>query len=204
VKIKQLLSRLDKKIKLPKIQNKIVPHEKIITDDELDILMNNCTPLLKSFIWFLHSTGMRIGEVCNIKLSDCKTELFTVYIKTMGKGEKERTVSCPLEVFNYVKNHFNGSVYLFEHSGKQYDKRYITTRLSVVGKRYLNKRFHAHMLRHSYISKLVDGGLQPTIIAEMVGHSSTAITALYTHLTANIDQVKEAMNFKDYSGVDND
>jgi len=200
VKIKRLLERLDKKIPVKSKQKTAVSHEKIITDQELDILMDNTRDtILRPFIFFLHSTGMRIGETCSIKLSDCIVKGNYVSIDVIGKGDKPRTVTCPIEPFNYAKDYFKGSVYLFEHNSKIYDKRYITTRLSVIGKRVLGKNVHAHMFRHTYISKNIDGGLLPKRIADNVGHSSTAITDLYTHLTTSVDEIKDAMKFKDYS-----
>ena len=199
LKLEKVFRILNKKVKAPTIQNKILPHEKIITEEEFDLLMNSVTPLMSTFIYWLYSTGMRIFELCNIELRDCRIERDTVYIKTLGKGQKERIVQAPLEVFNYVNDYFNGSVYLFEHSGKQYNKHYISDRFKVIGKRYLNRRLHPHMLRHSYVTNLLKDGVPAVAIAEMVGHSSTAITAIYSHVTANMEQIRKALNMKTYS-----
>lgn len=200
LKLQQVFRILDKKVKAPTIQDKIVKSEKIISHDEMDLLMNKGTSeSVKAFMWFLWSSGLRVGEMVNIKLSACNIELDTVYIKVLGKGQKERTAQIAIEPFNYAKKVFQGSVYLFEHNGKQYTKRYVADRFRVIGQRILFRRVHPHMFRHSYITNLIAEKIDPTVVAELCGHSSTAITARYTHLTANMEEIRQALKFKDYS-----
>lgn len=200
LKLGQVFRILNKKVKAPTIQDKIVKSEKIITHNEFDILMDKCaSESVKAFMWFLWSSGCRVGEMVNIKLTDCNIELDTVYIKVLGKGQKERTVQIAIEPFNYAKKTFNGSVYLFEHTSKPYTKRYVADRFNVIGKRILNKRLHPHMFRHSFITNMIADKMDSTIVAELCGHSSTAITARYTHLTANMEDIRKALKFKDYS-----
>jgi site-specific recombinase XerD len=200
LKLGQVFRILNKKVKAPTIQDKIVKSEKIISKEEMSLLTNKgSSESVKAFMKFLWSSGLRVGEMVNVKLSDCKIELDTVYIKVLGKGQKERIAQVDIEPFNYARKVFKGSVYLFEHTSKPYTKRYIADRFKVVGERILNRRLHPHMFRHSYITNLRADGIDPTVIAELVGHSSTAITARYTHLTANMEDIRKATKFKDYS-----
>lgn len=65
-----------------------------------------------SFLW---STGCRVGEMVNIKLTDCIFDCKELFITVLGKGKKERTFPVSLSTYSEAISVFNGKTYLFEH-----------------------------------------------------------------------------------------
>ncbi len=79
-----------------------------------------------------------------------------------------------LEIFAYPKDMWD-----LKYIEKSVD--YYTKILSRVGKKALNKKVHAHLLRHSYASHLDSKGVRPSIIQKLLGHSSLEVTSRYLH-----------------------
>lgn len=194
LKMQQIFRILNKKVKAPKVQDKIIKNEMIISKDEYTILKRECTSeSMKCFMSFLWSTGCRISEMTSIKLSDCKIENDKIFITVMGKGQKERTFPVSKEIYQEAINIFNGSVYLFEHSKKPFTSGYISKRFKVISNRILGRTCNPHMYRHSFITNMVVAKIPSKAISEHVGHSASEITNRYTHVTASIEDIEKAL-----------
>ncbi len=107
-----------------------------------------------------------------------------------GKGNKQRTVYLPLEVYEKIKWLFRGKIYLFEtESKKQYDR----TNLYHEIRRQARKHGYdvsPHTLRHSKAMYLKDiKGMSADMVAKALGHSSLVTTLeAYVHGTPSAEE----------------
>ena len=160
-----------------------VADEKVLTADELRAL---CTQTrsnrLRLIIQFLASTGLRISEALSIRLADTKRNGASWKINVIGKGKKERVVHADIALVELIRETFAGETYLFEHSGKQYNRISITNMIRSAAIEIIGRPATAHMLRHSWATIQLDQGRSLKAVSEYLGHSSTAITAdIYQH-----------------------
>ncbi len=146
----------------------------------------------------LYATGVRVGELVSIKLSDIHLSDRTILI--LGKGNKERIVEFGeyaqdiLEIYlkdGREKLNIKASPYLFlNHQGgvlTERGVRYILDR--VIKKTTLSKNISPHMLRHSFATHLLNEGCDLLSVQKLLGHESISSTQIYTHVTT--DRLKE-------------
>lgn len=172
-------------------KDKLLP--KFLYYNELEELFNACD--LSSFwgirdrllLEMLYATGMRVGELENVKLKDIN--LYDNSIKILGKGNKERIVyfgEYAREVLDmYLKQRDDSCEYLFINNHKKRltsrGIRYILDR--VVTKACLDTSVSPHMLRHSFATHLLNEGCDLLSVQELLGHESLRATQVYTHVT---------------------
>lgn len=167
----------------PKKNTDAVAHEKALTMSEYqECLKNASTARQQSFFRFLWLSGCRVSEMCSIRLDQCHVDGEVVKIRIMGKGQKERIIRVPYELFAELIRVYHGSIYLFETAGgKQYDRSYVSKEITKVGKK-MKKRISAHTLRHSFATRMIIAGRSVKAVSTYLGHSSTAITQdMYVH-----------------------
>lgn len=135
----------------------------------------------------LYATGIRVGELEMIKISDIN--LFDNSIKILGKGGKERIVyfgEYAREILDmYLKLRNDSCPYLFINKNKSRltsrGVRYILNKL--INKTSLNVKISPHMIRHSFATHLLNEGCDLLSVQELLGHSSLKATQIYTHVT---------------------
>lgn len=146
----------------------------------------------------LYATGLRVGELVSVKVSDI--DLGSRVILVVGKGNKERRVTygdyChdALKLYlsdGYLKLNKNVSDYLFlNNNGEVITERgirYILDR--VIKKTSLNKSISPHVLRHSFATHLLNEGCDLLTVQKLLGHESISATQIYTHVTT--ERLKE-------------
>lgn len=169
-----------------------VTDEKVLTPEEIKLLIENADKRLSLFIEFLSKTGCRISEMINILLSDCTKKQKNYEIRILGKGNKERTVFIDVEFYNRIVGEFKDEVYLFGHSGKAYNRIAITNRIKTLAKIELGKNVSAHTLRHSFVTTALNKGVPIEKISRYIGHSSLDITdKQYNHNSITWEDVKD-------------
>lgn len=146
----------------------------------------------------LYATGMRRGELVNLKISDI--DLHRMIFRVTGKGGKERAVpfapylSDLLERFLSLRTEtFPGTAQPWLFLDKKGKKLPVDTVYYLVRK-YLSQvttieQRSPHVLRHSFATHLSNRGAELNAIKELLGHSSLAATQVYTHNT--IDRLIE-------------
>jgi integrase/recombinase XerC len=146
----------------------------------------------------LYATGVRVGELVNIKVKDIDLGRRNIII--LGKGNKERYVTygeyCE-EILNkylsdgYILLNKNGSDYLFLNNlgGNLTERgvRYILDEL--IKKTSINKKISPHMIRHSFATHLLNEGCDLLTVQKLLGHESIKATQVYTHVTT--DRLRE-------------
>lgn len=141
-------------------------------------------------IELLFATGMRISELCSLKISD--VNLYDRTILIYGKGAKERIIHIGNDdvtniLTTYKKtylpemqecNHFflnpNGTA-LSDQSVRRILKKYA----SLAG---IELHITPHMFRHTFATSLLEADVDIRYIQKMLGHSSINITEIYTHV----------------------
>ncbi len=172
--------------------------------NELEELFNACktnTSLGQRdllILEMLYATGVRVGELVNIKEKDIDKKARKILI--LGKGNKERLVEygeyCE-EILNlylmdgYQKLNTQGSTYIFlnKNGGILTERgvRYILDK--IIKKTSLNKNISPHMIRHSFATHLLNEGCDLLTVQKLLGHESISATQVYTHVST--DRLKE-------------
>jgi integrase/recombinase XerD len=115
----------------------------------------------------LFSTGMRISELCNLKISD--VELHDATIRIYGKGAKERMI----QIGNFFVN--PNATQLSDQAIRRMIKKYCSLAS-------INLHITPHMFRHTFATSLLEADVDIRYIQEMLGHSSITVTEIYTHV----------------------
>jgi len=140
----------------------------------------------------LYACGLRISELCRLKITDIDKRDCT--IRVLGKGDKERilpyypALNKTFERYEkayrspYVKE--GVAEYFISSWGKGIAIRTVQKLLQETGEK-LNFPIglHPHMFRHSFATHLLDNGADLKTVQELLGHEQLSTTQLYTHLT---------------------
>jgi len=147
----------------------------------------------------LYGTGMRVGELVGLRLSDLGSE--TGLVRVLGKGGKERLVplgGCAatamarwlepggrpaLEPRRWARVTDAEAVFLNARGGRltrQGVWAMLGNRAAAAG---LNLALHPHVLRHSCATHMLAHGADVRVVQELLGHASVATTQLYTKVT---------------------
>ncbi len=149
----------------------------------------------KAMLSLIYSCGLRCGELLRLRSRDIDSKRNILIIK-QSKGRKDRIAPLSNKTINMLRDYFKvfkPKVYLFEGQipGNSYDERSLQNVLkqSVI-KAGINKPVTLHWLRHSYATHLLENGTDLRYIQEILGHSSSKTTEIYTHVsTRNIQNI---------------
>lgn len=162
----------------------------VMTLEEIKQLFNAITDVRqRAVIGLLYGTGMRIGEIKNLKLSDIERANQRLLVR-QGKGNKDRYTLLPLSALDDLEKYYRKyrpKVYLFESKqlrGKPLHQRsiqvIINSAMTKAG--FESGKFTAHTLRHSFATHLLDAGCDIHTIKTLLGHSKIETTMIYLHL----------------------
>lgn len=145
-----------------------------------------------AIIEMLYGSGLRVSELCNLRISRMNLDEGWVIIE--GKGSKQRMVPMSprsvdlnrewLEQRKYldIANGDNDILFL-NRRGRRISRVmvfYIIRDLAAAAG--IGKRVSPHTLRHSFATHLLEGGASLRAIQEMLGHESLQTTEIYVHL----------------------
>ena len=156
----------------------------------------------KALVVLLWRCGLRIAEALALQPKDVDFQAGTIRV-LHGKGDKARTVGIDAQALAILdrwldrrtKLGCNGKEPLFcTLQGKPVQSRYVRQLMQRLGKKAgIDKRVHAHGLRHTHASELRQEGVDIGIISKQLGHANIATTARYLdHVspTAVVDAIK--------------
>ncbi|WP_300727242.1 site-specific tyrosine recombinase XerD [uncultured Bacteroides sp.] len=144
----------------------------------------------------LYSCGLRVSELCNLKISDLY--LNEGFIKVEGKGSKQRLVPISPRAINEIQNYFidrnQGLIkpgyedYVFiSRFGKNISRIMVFHIIKELADQIgLKKTISPHTFRHSFATHLLEGGANLRAIQCMLGHESIGTTEIYTHIDRNM------------------
>ncbi|MBL4591297.1 MAG: site-specific integrase, partial [Phycisphaerales bacterium] len=161
---------------------------KVLTEKEVVALLKTVTNLKhKAMLFMAYSSGLRAGELINLRITDIDGERMRVFIRG-GKGKKDRVSILSEKVLKILRDYFKEyrpKEYLFEglHGGV-----YSATSLRKVFQKALfksgvKKKLTLHSLRHSFATHLLEKGVDLRYIQVLLGHNSSQTTEIYTHIT---------------------
>ncbi|MBF8263294.1 MAG: Tyrosine recombinase XerC [Parachlamydiales bacterium] len=142
----------------------------------------------KAILELLYATGMRVSEMCSLRIND----LSDSFVKVKGKGRKERLIPVgrrAIEAIDHYLIHFRGKVddpdapLFISQKGKRIHRISVWSRIRSYAKSaQIDKAISPHTLRHSFATHLLENGADLRLIQDMLGHEDIGTTDRYTHL----------------------
>ena len=150
----------------------------------------------RAMLSLIYACGLRRSELLNLTLKDILSDRNLLFIR-QSKGKKDRVVPIGNKLIEMLRDYykaFKPKTWLFEGQllGEKYSERSIQLVLNqAVTKVKINKPVSLHWLRHSYATHLLESGTDLRYIQELLGHSSSRTTEIYTHVsTKNLQQIR--------------
>ncbi len=150
-------------------------------------------PRNRAIIEVLYSSGLRVSELTNLKLSNLFLE--TGFLRVVGKGNKERLVPIGSEAIKYltiyldevrtnqkIKKGEEDLVFLNRNGSRLSRVMIFTLIKDITARAGIKKKVSPHTFRHSFATHLIEGGADLRAVQEMLGHESITTTEIYTHL----------------------
>jgi site-specific recombinase XerD len=143
----------------------------------------------RTIIMFLYSTGARVSECVNIKLTDIDSKRMQVNIQ-YGKGLKQRKVPLSPVLLKTLRLYFieyKPKDYLFEGAkGKGSHLGITAVRTICKNARFrtpqIKKAYTPHTFRHSFATHHLEQGTNLLVIQRLLGHSCLTNTLKYLHV----------------------
>ena len=183
-------------VPLPKTRRPLpyCPSKELVQD-----FLNSCTdPLVWAFTSTMYYTGLRISEVCGLKLADVDVERGVLTVHN-GKGGKDRQVPLNLKVQTVLGKYLSdirpSGRYpsFFATSRGTLSERWASERLRKERRRQgKSEQLTAHSFRHAFATHLYQSGCDLRKLKDLMGHSSLHTLDLYIRLGHN--DLQEAVN----------
>ena len=141
----------------------------------------------KVILMTVYSAGLRVSEVCNLKITDIDSKNMQILIRE-GKGKKDRyslLSKANLEILREYWRRYHPTEYLFSGNGRtdSISPRSVQKMLEKsIKKTKITKHVTVHTLRHSFATHLLDAGTDICYIQRLLGHSRITTTTIYLHL----------------------
>jgi site-specific recombinase XerD len=144
-----------------------------------------------AIVQLLRHTGLRVGELCSLRLSDIRTsERKGSVLVRSGKGDKDRTIPLNHDVREAV------DAYLAVRPAAADDHLFLGQRgeplqtdgvqliVRKLARRAGLEKVTPHVLRHSFAKHVLDAGEDLATVSRLLGHERLETTAIYTEPTA--------------------
>lgn len=176
-----------------RLQQMRIPERKpaFLTRNDFQRLLNVVKEgWFRELIVFAALTGMRRGEVLNLRWRDVDLSRKLVHIETSAtfktKAGKSRSVPLCETVYQLLRSKaigHTGDDLVFTRHGQQIKEDYVTHKFKgYVVKAGLDTRLRWHSLRHTFASWLVQDGVSLFAVQKLLGHSTSEVTQVYAHL----------------------
>jgi len=154
----------------------------------------------RAILFLIYSAGLRVGEVVRLRPEDIDSKRRLIHVK-QGKGRKDRyTVlsDIALSALREYYKKYRPEIWLFPGS---VDDKHITERTvqrvfeKAREKSGIRKTVSVHTLRHSFATHLLEAGTDLRYIQELLGHSSSKTTEIYTHVSkSSIEKIQSPLD----------
>jgi len=185
------LTRPKKENKLPNVLNE---------EEVLKILNALSNTKHKAILYLIYSSGLRVSEVVRLKAKDIDSKRMMIHIR-LGKGKKDRYSVLSESALQILRRYYseerpeewmfpgaNGDSFITERTVQRIFQ-------NACRKAKISRGFSVHSLRHSFATHLLEGGTDIRYIQELLGHSSTKTTEIYTHVTkSSISKIKSPLD----------
>ena len=171
----------------------------VLSLEDVDRLLSQPDPAThlgqrdKAMLELLYATGLRVSELVGLKLTNINLE--AGYVRTVGKGSKERMVPMGGKALEALKDFLDdGRVRLLKNKmdphlflnarGRAMTRQGFWKIIRQYGvKSGLKGPINPHILRHSFASHLLECGADLRAVQVMLGHADISTTQIYTHVT---------------------
>jgi integrase/recombinase XerD len=182
------------KIHRPK-RSKVLPN--VLSKEEIKLILNAHSNIKhKMMLSLIYSCGLRRGELLALQPVHIDSKRNLVLLKN-AKGKKDRVAPLSPKILEMLREYytvFKPTKYLFEGvvPGEPYSEKSLQSVLKQALKKVgITKPVSLHWLRHSFATHLLESGTDLRYIQELLGHSSSKTTEIYTHVsTKSIQQIK--------------
>jgi integrase/recombinase XerD len=147
----------------------------------------------KAILELFYSSGLRVSELINLKISDLFFD--DEVIRVLGKGSKERIVPVGASAVKWVNEYLKSSRPFLMKKNKSENYIFLNKRGTKLSRMWIwkifeqyaseagiKKEIHPHIFRHSFATHLLEGGADLRAVQEMLGHSDISTTQIYTHV----------------------
>lgn len=146
----------------------------------------------RAMLEFLYATGLRVSELCRVRVSDLERSLG--YVRVLGKGNKHRLVPVGKAALQTVEDYLTSgrpqllkgraSPYLFvTNRGGAMMRQSFWKLLGGYGKKAgIFRGLTPHVIRHTFATHLLEGGADLRSLQTMLGHADISTTQIYTHV----------------------
>jgi site-specific recombinase XerD len=191
--MREVFSELNFRMKTPKRLPKTIPR------NELEMLFAGARDVPSDFaghdiyliLVLLASAGLRISELCSLRLLDVNAEIGE--LKVFGKGAKERIVvianaTIRHDLCQFINRYRNGislTAPLFINKwGRAIDAKWVRARLKCLADLCgIRRKITPHMFRHTAATLLIEGGVDIRFVQRFLGHENLETTEIYTHVS---------------------
>lgn len=154
-----------------------------------------------AIIELLFASGMRVSELCDLRV--CDIDMKQGCVRIIGKGNKERIIDISQKAtLSAIKDWLN------ERGCCESQSPLFVSRLhnilstqsvrllikNIVASSQIEKKITPHTFRHTYATLLLEEGVDITYIQHLLGHSSVVTTQIYTHV--NLQKQHEILSKK--------
>jgi len=184
----------------PKVRRSLPSYLRVEEVDRLLAQPDSSTPIGlrdRAIIEVLYSTGLRVSELVNLRVSDVETRMGC--LRCIGKGDKERLVPVGRKALAAVQRYLEvgrpallerrplgrpTTPYLFvNRSANRIGRIGIWRILTLCGRRAgIRTPLSPHKLRHSFATHLLERGADLRSVQLMLGHADISTTQIYTHV----------------------
>lgn len=165
--------------------------KEILSDENLEVLRDNCDEIRDlALLDLLISTGIRVGELVNLNISDINFHERECVV--FGKGESERVVyfdaRCKIHLIQYLESRMDDNPALFVSLRKPHSRLGISgveTRIRYLGKKSKLFKVHLHKFRRTLATHAIDKGMPVEQVQRLLGHVQIDTTMQYAMVSQN-------------------
>lgn len=157
------------------------------SDIELDAFRSKCNDVKTRAIFeFLLASGVRVSELCNMKVADVNFDNNSVHVRN-GKGGKDRTTFINSIAAYHLKIYLigrkeNGAYLFYNKNHGKFSVGGIELRLKTLGEKSCVNNVHPHRFRRTFATTLAKRGMPIQEIQRILGHSNINTTMMYVML----------------------
>lgn len=159
--------------------------KEVISDEDIEKLRDHCKCKRDlAMIDLLYSTGIRVGELVNLNISDVDFEARECVV--FGKGGKERRVyfdaKSKLHLQKYIESRTDENEALFVSLDAPHNRLKISgveIRIRMLGRSVNLSKIHPHKFRRTMATRAIDKGMPIEQVQKILGHSQIDTTMQY-------------------------
>lgn len=163
----------------------------VLSKEEVKLILNALGNIKhRTMLSLIYSCGLRRSELLKLKPTDIDSNRNIIIIKA-AKGKKDRIVPLSEKILVMLREYYKSykpKTWLFEgqKENEPYDERSLSNVLKqALAKTNIKKPVSLHWLRHSYATHLLEAGTDLRYIQEILGHSNSKTTEIYTHVSTH-------------------